>query len=93
MSADYQRMEKMKSKYSFFACIAGLGLIFIPLYVFDEVGWAWYFFAMIGLVLVGISGIGAQMEMMGQGDTGEEFLREMVAWVKAKFKRKKMDEQ
>jgi len=78
----------MKNKYSNLAMIVGLTLVFAPIYLVDEYNYFWYFIAVIGLILSGISGYGAQMEMMGKGDTGDELLREIWQFLMNKLKKK-----
>ena len=77
----------MKSQLTTFALIIGLVLGLGPWMLFEKPSYWWYPISVVGGLLVTIAGLGAQMEQLGQGNTGEKFLQTVFLWVKSKFKR------
>jgi hypothetical protein len=76
----------MKTKFSLIALAVGLALGLGPWCLLSNPSPWWYLVSMIGLVLVCTAGMGAQMDQMGQGDTGEKLLRSMWHRLMNRFK-------
>ena len=71
-------------KISTLSYILGAGFTFGPWYFFDNPGVIGYLLCVVGIVLMCIGGMGAQMEMLGKGDAGAAFLLEI--WQRLKKK-------
>ena len=76
----------MRCRLGSLAAISGLGLALGPwLFISDPSPW-WFLVSIVGLLTAAIAGMGAQMEQLGQRNTGEELLTSMWSWVKDKCK-------
>ena len=76
----------MKPRLTTISLILGLALGFGPWVLIDSPSHWWYPISVAGGLLAAISGLGAQMKQLGQGDTGDELLRSVWSWVKTKVK-------
>ena len=77
----------MKIKKISIALVAGLAMGLGPWILLKNPSVWWYPVSLAGGVLVAIAGYGAQMAQLGQGDTGEELLDEVVTVFKAQCAR------
>jgi hypothetical protein len=73
----------MKLRLGSVALVVGLALVFGPWLVLSNPSPWWFLVSLVGLLLAAIAGMGAQMEQLGQGNTGEELLRSIWSWIRS----------
>jgi hypothetical protein len=75
----------MKIRLTSISFIVGASLILGPILLEIEINrWLYYAMILLGAVLCGISGYGAQANMLGMGNTGEALLQRL--WIRLKNK-------
>jgi len=67
--------------------LSGLAMGLGPWILLQDPSVWWYPVSLLGGVMVAIVGYGAQMAQLGQGDTGEELLEELIGFFKKKSTR------
>ena len=76
----------MRCRLGSLTAVAGLALALGPWLIISDPSPWWFWVSVAGLVIAAIAGMGAQMEQLGQGNTGEQLLNSVWSWVKGRFK-------
>ena len=77
----------MKVKLTTISLFVGAALILGPALLDFPPNWIWYFFALVGTVLVCIAGYDARADMSGLGTPGEDFLVEVINRIRKLMRR------
>lgn len=72
----------MKIRLGTLAVVAGTTLVLGPWLLIPDPSLWWFLISVVGLLIAPVAGMGAQMEQLRQGNTGEELLRSVWSLVK-----------
>ena len=74
----------MKPKLTTLVWLVGAVFVLGPWLLIDRPSKWWLLLSLLGVALTTTVGYGAKMEILGKSDTGEELIRSVWAWIKAK---------